>query len=271
MGVIEIPDMKKIITLTTDFGLKDPYVGALKGAVLSINPRVEIIDITHLITPGNIIEGAFVLKDAFGFFPKGTIHVGVVDPGVGGVRKPILIETERYLFVGPDNGLFTQALEKEKVLRIVHLTKKEFFLKDVSNTFHGRDIFGPVASHLSLGVPPGSLGGSIENITELTLPKAQKEEGALKGEVIYIDSFGNLMTNIRKDDISSYKERALEVTVMGKNIGGIKKTYADAEKGALVALFGSSNCLEIAVNSGSASKVLGASVGERVVLRVVKS
>lgn len=257
-----------IITLTTDFGLKDPYQGAMKGSILSVNPSASVIDITHLVPPGNIIEGSLVLKDAFSYFPEGTVHVGVVDPGVGGQRRPVLIETERYIFVGPDNGLFSGAVEKEKVLRIIHLTNMAFFRKDRSPTFHGRDIFAPVAAHLSLGADPGEFGEQIERIEELYATPALRVEGLITGSVIFVDSFGNLITNISGDDIRSLDDRAIEVTVRGQHIKGVDKTYGDVRKGLLVALIGSSGRLEIAVNSGSASETIGASVGERVTVRV---
>ncbi len=170
--------MQKIMTLTTDFGLKDPYIGAMKGAILSINPSVLITDITHMISPGNVLEGALVLSEAYKFFPKGTIHVGVVDPGVGGRRLPVLIETDRYSFIGPDNGLFSLAVRKEKVRRVVRLSSRGYFLKKVSSTFHGRDIFGPAAAHLSLGVDPGKFGNAIEpgDLKSVECPRPQKKK-----------------------------------------------------------------------------------------------
>ncbi len=260
--------MYKIITLTTDFGLKDSYLGAMKGAILSINPGAVIIDITHLISPGNIIEGALVLTEAYKFFPKGTVHVGVVDPGVGGRRLPVLIETERYSFVGPDNGLFSIALRKEKVRRVVRLSRKEYFLKEISSTFHGRDIFGPAAAHLSLGVDPGKLGDKIasDGLKTIEMPMPQKKRGLITGEVVYIDSFGSLLTNIRKEDIFKSKGE-LEADINGFYIRGLKKTYSAVEKGTPVVLVGSSGNLEIAVNSGMAAEVLKAKVGDKVVLR----
>lgn len=260
--------MGKIITLTTDFGLKDPYQGAMKGAILSINPDASIIDITHLISPGSIVEGAYILLEAYGFFPKGTIHVGVVDPGVGGERKPVLIETERYSFVGPDNGLFSLIAEKEKVKRVVHITSREYFLKDVSNTFHGRDIFGPVAAHLSLGAAPSAFGEEIKKARAIEFQKPAWKNGLLEGAVIYVDSFGNLITNIKKEDIPENAD--LIVGIKGHIIKGLKKTYSSAEAGSLMALIGGSNHLEIAVNAGAASKLLNAAAGERVTVRVLE-
>lgn len=270
MGGIEIRNMERIITLTTDFGLKDPYLGAMKGSILSVNAAAKIVDITHLVTQGDIREGALVLKDACAYFPSGTIHVGVVDPGVGGARRPLLIETERFLFVGPDNGLFSPALEREKVLRVIHLTDKRFFSKTVSPTFHGRDIFGPVAAHLSLGADPSGFGVRVEGIEGLASPEPKREEGSVAGSVIYIDSYGNLITDIDERDIESLRSSSLEVVIKGRSLDGIVETYSGVEEEALAALIGSSGRLEVAVNLGSAQKLLGAGVGERVVVRVKK-
>lgn len=261
--------MERIITLTTDFGLKDPYLGAMKGAILSVNAAARIVDITHMITPGDILEGALVLKDACAYYPHGTVHVAVVDPGVGGARRPVLIETERYIFVGPDNGVFSRALEKEKVLRIVHLTEKKFFSKTVSPTFHGRDIFGPVAAHLSLGADPSAFGEPIERLERPAVFEQKRGDGTVvTGAVIYVDSYGNLITDIEEEDISSLRQAGLEVVIKGWSLDGIKETYSAVGEGALAALIGSSGRLEVAVNLGSAQKMLEAGVGERVVVRV---
>ncbi|MBI5642369.1 MAG: SAM-dependent chlorinase/fluorinase [Deltaproteobacteria bacterium] len=255
--------MDRIITLTTDFGLKDPYQGAMKGAILSINPKASIIDITHLISPGNIMEGAFILLEAYSFFPVNTIHVGVVDPGVGGERKPLLIETEKYVFVGPDNGLFSLIARNERVKRVIHLTESRYFLSEISSTFHGRDIFGPVAAHLSLDVTPPLFGKEIKKANEIDLPHPEKKGGAITGEVVYVDSFGNLITNITGDDILELG-RDIEVGINGHGVKGLKRTYSDGPVGEAVSVISSGGLLEIAVNSGAASERLKASVGDKV-------
>lgn len=257
--------MDGIITLTTDFGLKDAYQGVMKGVILGINPYVRIVDVTHLISPGNILECAYVLRDACNFFPCGAIHVGVVDPGVGGRRKPILIETGRHFFIGPDNGIFSLAADKKDIRRVIELKNREYFLKETSNTFHGRDIFAPVAGHLSLGADPEEFGDEIEAAISIEVPVPEKKGSAITGSIVHADSFGNLITDIRKEDVA---EAACEVEVRGRTIGSISKTYSSVGKGGLLALISSSNFLEIAVNGGSASAVLGAAPGDRVVVRV---
>jgi S-adenosylmethionine hydrolase len=273
---------ERIITLTTDFGLKDPWAGIMKGVILSINQGARVVDITHLVAPQNILEGAFVLSQSCPRFPAGTIHLAVVDPGVGGKREPILIETEGFFLIGPDNGLFSLALEKEKAKRVIRLTRREYFLKDISSTFHGRDIFAPVAAHLSLGVDPASFGEPLETAPcTLEVPRPWKGDGTVAGEVIYVDTFGNLITNISSHDVEPLKEtrppglHIIEVIIKGVRIEGISETYTTgAEKqgppGPPIAVIGSSNLLEIACFRAKASELLGAGVGERVDIRVKK-
>jgi hypothetical protein len=272
--------MERIITLTTDFGLRDPYQGALKGAVLKVNPRANIVDITHLINLGDVREGAYILSGAALFYPDTTVHLAVVDPGVGTRRRPILIETEKYFFVGPDNGLLSLAAEKDGVKRVIELTNKEYFLPEVSETFHGRDIFAPVAAHLTLGVPPDSFGPVIKGIQSadgverrnVHVPTAEGD--ALSGRVVHVDNFGNLITNIRGEDLMEYITQngpgRVEAVVMGRAVSGLSSTYASVEGGTPVALIGSSGYLEIALNRGNAAAEFGAGCGENVELRVVK-
>ena len=262
--------MNRIVTLTTDFGLKDPYAGAMKGAMLSAAPDMTIVDITHLVSPGNILEGAFILLEAYRYFPRGTVHVGVVDPGVGGERKPILVEAGDYLFVGPDNGLFSLAARILGMKRAIELTEKRFFLPEVSSTFHGRDIFGPVAAHLATGTAPDAFGAELGKIRALDIPRPATEEDGVSGEVIYEDSFGNLITNIRKQDIEPLSNAGCEVLINGASLKGVRKTYAVAAIGAALALIGSSGYLEVAVNSGSATGELKAGVGEKVKVRPIR-
>lgn len=248
----------KIITITTDFGTKDPYVGIMKGVILSINPDVQIIDITHDIEPGNIMEGAYVLKESYEFFPKGTIHIAVIDPGVGGKRRPILVRTEDFFFVGPDNGLFWPIIKDMTKPLIIHLVNKKYFLPKISSTFHGRDIFAPVAAYISKGVDPNDMGVIINDPVILELERPTLFRDKISGYVIRKDRFGNLITNISKEDIIKVFGDIKNVTV---KIGDIKipyisKTYSDVRFGELLALIGSSDLLEIAANRARASDII---------------
>lgn len=259
--------MGNIITFTTDFGLKDSYQGAMKGAALSINPNAKLVDITHLVEAGNILQGAFILLEASRFFPPGTIHVAVVDPGVGGERKAVLVETQRCFFVGPDNGLLSLAATPEEIKRIVRLTGRRFFREEVSPTFHGRDIFAPVAAHLSLGADPGAFGVELERLASIDMPLPARKDGFVFGEIIYVDTFGNLITNMKKEDFFNVADvERMEVSVNGLIIKGLKSTYSSVARGEPAALISSAGYLEIAVNSGRASKYFNAGAGSRVVL-----
>ena len=275
--------MERIITLTTDFGLKDPYQGAIKGALLSVNPRANIVDITHLVNHGDVREGAYILSGSAMYYPETTVHLAVVDPGVGTSRRPILIETEHYFFVGPDNGLFSLVAERDGIRRVIELTNKEYFSAEVSETFHGRDIFAPVAAHLTLGVPLESFGPVISDIqgpdtvddVERLDPQLPATEGdALLGRVVHVDNFGNLITNIKGEDLMEHITHngpgRVEAVVMGRVVSGLSSTYGSVKGGAPVALIGSSGYLELALNRGSAAVEFGAGYGAVVELRVVK-
>ncbi len=251
-----------IISLTTDFGFKDPYVGVMKGVILSIDPGAVIVDITHGISPQNILEGAFSLLQSYPYFPEGTIHVAVVDPGVGGKRRAIVIETERYAFVGPDNGVFTWVLEREDVRRVIHITRREYLLEKVSRTFHGRDVFAPVAAHLSRGVDPGRLGRPVDDPCRVPIPRPLKEGGRILGEVIYIDGFGNCITNIEEGMIGKVKRPLVRIKEMV--IEGLSGAYEEGREGLPLALIGSASFLEIGVYRGSASDLFGIKTGDKV-------
>jgi len=252
-----------IITLLTDFGTQDPYVASMKGVILGINPKCTLVDITHEVLPQDIQEGAMLLANAFSYFPKGTIHVAVVDPGVGGQRKPILLQTKNYLFVGPDNGLFTLAAKRDKVKQVVHLTDRKIFLSNISNTFHGRDIFAPVAGHLSCGVNPKAFGERLECWTELDLREPEVKGDKLLGEIVLIDRFGNLITNIEKEGFFSFvKDQPFLIRAGKKTIRELKKGYYEGKKNDPMALFGSQGFLEISVREGNAQKMLKVKRGE---------
>lgn len=253
-----------IITLLTDFGTKDHYVSAMKGILLRINPLCSIVDITHQVTPYDVKEGAFILANAYSSFPHGTIHVAVVDPGVGGTRKSILVMTTNYFFLGPDNGLFTFALQKEKVKYVIALTNSNYFLPNLTNTFHGRDIFAPVAGHLSLGMKPNRFGPEIDQWTSLFLQKPTKEKGRVTGEIVHIDDFGNLISNIEQPLLPHPSHGSSVIKIGKKTICGLKKGYWEGEKNELIALFGSGGFLEISVREGNAQKRLKVNKGDKI-------
>ncbi|MCS7222098.1 MAG: SAM-dependent chlorinase/fluorinase [Anaerolineae bacterium] len=259
-----------IITLTTDFGLQDAYVGAMKGVILSISPEVTIVDISHGIPPQAITQGAFVLAAAVPYFPEGTVHVVVVDPGVGSQRRPIAVQTPRAIFVAPDNGVLTPILRSNTSegtpVTVVHLTRREYWLPQVSYTFHGRDIFAPVAAYLARGVPITSLGEPIDDPVILDLPQPRRmPDGSLQGQVVYVDQFGNLVTNIP----AKWLDRAVQwqIEVAGQTVEGLSRTYSDVPGGHLLALIGSTGALELAVREGNAARTLGIGVGEPVRVR----
>jgi len=256
-----------IITLLTDFGTKDHYVASLKGVILKINPRCRMIDVTHQVTPHDIQEGAFVLANAYSYFPKGTIHLAVVDPGVGGARKPLLLVTPDYYFVGPDNGLFTLVAQREKVKQAVVLTKKKYFLSKVSTTFHGRDIFAPVAARLSLGIKPSALGHKIDSLLCLGFERPFIKEGKLFGEILHVDTFGNLISNIEEGKLSRFiRGRPFAIQVGRRFIHGLKQGYWEGKQGESIALLGSGGFLEISVKEGNAQKILKVKKGDQIVI-----
>jgi len=259
-----------IITLLTDFGTKDHYVASMKGVILSINPQCTLIDITHQVSPHDIQEGALVLASCYSYFPKGTIHLSVVDPGVGGIRKPILLFTQNYFFVGPDNGLFTLIAQREKVKKVIILTEQKYFLSKVSTTFQGRDIFAPVAAHLSLGVRPNAFGYEIDSVKKLGFETPVVKEGKLLGKIVHIDNFGNLVSNIDEKIFVRFTMGHPYVISVGKRkIHCLGKGYWEGKPGAPVALFGSSGFLEISINKGNAQKTLKVKRGDRVIVSVI--
>ncbi|RLF20893.1 MAG: hypothetical protein DRZ82_00370 [Thermoprotei archaeon] len=256
--------MVRVITLLTDFGIRDPYVAQMKGVILSINPDTIIVDITHDIRPHDINEAAFILLSAYNKFPVGTIHVVVVDPGVGTRRKAIVIETKRYLFVGPDNGVLSLAADHDGITNVYEIKNEVFMRANVSYTFHGRDIFAPVAAYLSLGIDPKYVGPKLnpQRISRLAPVSAKKLGNMFLAHVLYIDHFGNVITNVRKDQIPQ-GITSVVIKHRGKQIKlPLKRTYGEVEKGEFVAVVGSFDYLEIAVNQGNAAKSLGMSVGD---------
>jgi len=253
-----------LITLTTDFGRDDAFVGTLKGVIAAIDPQARVIDLTHGVPAHDVLTGALTLRHAVAYFPPGTVHVAVADPGVGGARRPVLIEAESNFFIGPDNGVLSLAVGSSTPAQIVHLANPAFRLQPVSKTFHGRDIFAPAAAHLSRGVAPAEFGEKLESFVKLALPKSVRTENLLTGEVIYIDKFGNLFTNIEEHDLTGLARDRLYISFGGLRIHGIAGSYSDTDSGAAVALLNSWGVLELAVNKGSAAESTAAKVGDKV-------
>ena len=255
-----------LITLTTDFGLRDPYVGIMKGIIAGINPDVDVVDLTHGIAEQDVMAGALTLRHSIRYFPRGTIHVAVVDPGVGSERRPLLIECDRNFFIGPDNGLLSLAVGRETPQHVVQVSNVAYHLQPTSTTFHGRDIFAPVSAHLSLGVPLDAFGEQVEDFARLAFPKIIRQGNEISGEIIYTDNFGNLFTNIEQHDLTERPKTRFEI-VLGKiRISGVAPNYAAARAGDLVAVINSWGLLEIAVNRGSAQQRSGAKIGDTVKL-----
>jgi S-adenosylmethionine hydrolase len=254
-----------IVALLTDYGLRDPYAGMMKGALLSVNPEARIVDLTHDIPPQDIREGGRILSAARPYFPAGTIFVAVVDPGVGSDRAILGVETERHYFLAPDNGLLSFLDRDGGIRRIVQVSEPKYFLKPVSRTFHGRDILAPVAGHLSRGVDLSSFGPSVNRMTtrESAAPRVAAN-GALEGEVVAIDRFGNLITNIPGEMLPDARD--VRITVGRRTVSTLSRSYADAHKGGLLALVGSTGHLEISVNHGSARKTARIKRGDRVLV-----
>jgi len=265
------PTARQIITLITDFGLNDHFAAVMKGVILGIAPKCQLIDITHCIPSHDVLEAAIILRASYTFFPEGTIHVVVVDPGVGTSRRPILIATEKYYFVGPDNGVLSLACDLEDSVEVVHLTSKQHFLSPTSNTFHGRDVFSPVAAWLSKGTPPDLLGERASNFVRLQFPLVKRTGETFIGRVLRIDRFGNLITNISREDIVGVGRRIdkLVIELGGKTIGHTRNAYAEAPADEVFSIWGSSGLLEISVNQASAAERLQAYRNQEFVLRVL--
>ena len=262
-----------IVTLLTDFGAADYFVGALKGAILSVNSLAHIVDITHEIPAHDIEAGAFTLLAAYRSFPPRTVHVAVVDPGVGSARRALVVAAREHFFVGPDNGLFSHVCEREQGdVRVYQLTNERFFRAPVSNTFHGRDIFAPIAGALSNGVPPEEFGEPVDDYVRLDalapVREARDDTGAWSARIIHIDRFGNLVTNITRGELAGAQfRRGVRLDVGGRAINSFRKFYAEengAEAGDLFAIWGSAGFLEIAADRTSAARLLDAERGQTV-------
>jgi len=253
----------KIATLLTDFGTRDYFVAAMKGALLSVAPNAVIVDVTHDIPPHDIHAGAWTLANSYHSFPPGTVHVGVVDPGVGSARRAIAVRAGDHIFVGPDNGLFTRIYECDARIEVVELTNTKFFRNDVSHTFHGRDVFAPVAGALLNGVKLSDLGEELSDYVRLALPCVERaDDGALTARVIHVDHFGNLITNLTRVDLPHDRDdKHLTFEIGGRRIAGVRETFSDGVSNELFVVWGSAGNLEIVAARASAARLLGVERG----------
>lgn len=267
--------MPTIITLTTDYGARDSFTASVKGVILKINPQVQIVDISNEIAPQDIWEAAYILKSAYSHFPNGTVHLAVVDPGVGSGRRPIVVVTESYYFVGPDNGVFSLIYQDAERLRVHHITSTHYFLPNPGPTFHGRDVFAPVAGWLAKGIPSGNFGEEITDFSKLNVPAPKVAQNSIEGHVVHIDRFGNVITDILYKDIQPLLTEGADlkiaiVTAAGKEIKGLKKYYAEAAPGVPGAIINSSGALEIFMFKQNARTALSIKRGEAVRLTITR-
>jgi S-adenosylmethionine hydrolase len=255
-----------IITLTTDFGDKDPYAAIMKGVILSINPHGIIVDLTHKIPPQDILQAAFIVRNSYRYFPKNAIHIAIVDPGVGSERLPLLITTKWGFYVGPDNGIFSIVLRENPSEKIIKIENKDYMLKEISNTFHGRDIFAPASAYLSLGEDPKKFGSEIKEIVKLAWTDPKINQCEIIAKIIHVDTFGNIITNISQ---KLFKETVGKggfnlVIKEGLIIEKISNSYKGRKAGEPLAIFGSSGFLEISLQNDNASSEFGIIRGDEV-------
>jgi S-adenosylmethionine hydrolase len=256
----------RLITLTTDFGLSDHFVGTMKGVILGIAPECTIVDISHDIAPFEILDGAFTIAQTYPYFPKGSIHVVVVDPGVGTARRPILVEAAGQFFIGPDNGVFSMIYDGQSP-RVRAITNQKMFLPSVSRTFHGRDVFAPAAAHLASGAKPAQFGKTIADYAQLGLMKPQQTSRRVwGGTILKVDRFGNLITNLHIDHFPDLRAKPFELSVGLRRIYGLVSTFGECTPGEPCAIIGSSGYVEVVVNQASAAKALGCGAGAPVEL-----
>ena len=254
-----------IVTLTTDFGLNDHFIGAMKGVILSIEPDAHIVDICHAVQAFDVLDGALSISQAYSYFPSGAVHVVVVDPGVGTARRPIVVTSERHHFVAPDNGVLSLIYQREERLSVRHVTGEHYFLQPVSQTFHARDIFAPVAAYLAKGVDPAKFGEEVSDFVRFSAPKPKAvNETTLRGVVLKVDRFGNLITNITPPDapmLFGANPSGFKIVVGSREITEIKDAYAQGAPGEVFGILGSMGYLEIAANRGAAAQIVGAGKG----------
>ena len=257
-----------IVTLLTDFGLKDPYVAEMKAVILSICPEARIVDVSHMVKKFDVRMGAFILAQASPYFPAGTVHVAVVDPGVGTERRPIIVEAKRSFYVGPDNGVLMLSAKREGILHIYEIKNRKYMLQKISRTFHGRDVFSPAAAHLALGVPPSLFGPEVSDPVVPEFAEARVSGRNVLGEVVHVDDFGNLVTNISLEnllEVGIEEGGSLRVEIGGRKLDlRLCTAYGEAAPGEILTLIGGTGFLEVSVNMGNASQTLGCGVGEPV-------
>ena len=260
--------MNRIITLTTDFGLKDPYVAEMKAVILKICQNAQIVDVTHEVEKFNVRMGAYMLACAAPYFPKGTIHVAVVDPGVGTERRPVLIETGKDFFIGPDNGVLALAAEDQSIKHIYEISNQKLMLSQVYGTFHGRDIFAPAAAHLANGKSPTEFGPEISRIVAPKFARLVKRKDALIGEVLHVDGFGNIITNFKEKELESTGiSDIVDVKMKDKRLKlRLRRTYAEVSPREPLAIIGSHDFLEISINQGNAAEKFKTKAGEKITL-----
>lgn len=258
-----------VITLTTDYGTSDHLVGTLKGVILKINPEVTIVDITHHVTPYDLLDGALAIGSAFSYFPPRTIHVVVVDPGVGTERRPILATADNQYFIAPDNGVLSLVYESDPNAVVRHATAEHYYHQPVSKTFHGRDVFAPLAAWLSKGWQTAAMGEEIQDYKRFALPRPKAGDGALKGVVMRVDAFGNLVTNFRQEDLlnGAASGSELKLQIGTHAVTRLVDTFALGNANEPIAYFGSNGYMEVAINKGNAAKTLGLGRGAAVTLQ----
>jgi len=257
---------RPIITLTTDFGLNDHFVGAMKGVILDIVPEAAIVDISHAVQAFDVLDGALSISQAYSYFPNGTIHVAVVDPGVGSERRPILASSDGYHFVAPDNGVLSMVYAKEERMHVRHITSEHYFRQPVSATFHGRDVFAPVAAYLAKSVDSHKFGDEIEDYVKFAAPKPKAvAENRLRAVVLKVDKFGNLITNVTAEDVPAlFAGGAFKIIVGKSEISAIHSAYAEGKPGEVFGILGSMGYLEIVANRAPAAQITGAAKGSEV-------
>ena len=263
-----------IITLLTDFGTQDTYVGVMKGAILSINPFAVVVDVCHYIDPQDLIEAAYLIKSSYKYFPKGTVHIIVVDPGVGGNRSIVAVKLSDHIFLAPDNGVLTLLMDEGEVETIIRVENTHYFLNSISQTFHGRDIFAPVGSHISKGVPIEKLGPhlGIQNLIRLSIPKPYiSDKNELIGMIISIDRFGNCISNINENGLNKFVKngsaKSFEINIGKTVIKRLSRSYTDVGPGCPLAIVGSFGYLEIALNCDNAGRQLNVKKGDAITLK----